>query len=330
VSDLPLVYFGPPDAAPNWRSEPDVGTDSDEELPETPADVISLLGFDPMEFSRADANGVMVLAAGVLFIAGKHPDETVLLVRRTNAGDHAGEWALPGGKIEDGETAAEAAERECEEELGLKFLPNDLTLHARQIKNGVDYTTFACRVPEPFEVDLNEEHDDARWVPLSEVTGEARGDTALNPKPPPGLPPGVKVERVETLDEGAGRYDAKTKTITLASRLKLGDGSTRELSNPDRLEAHEVGHAVDHSLGWVSHDDAFHGLLRAAWDRLTPEERIGAAYYFSSVEEAFAEAYATLAGPAEGARYFGTMEPDRAAEAMKEVLSWVKERVSRV
>jgi 8-oxo-dGTP pyrophosphatase MutT (NUDIX family) len=115
----------------------------------------------------------MILAAGVLFLAGEDPrDLSALLVRRTAEGDHAGEWSIPGGKIEDGETAEEAAERECEEELGIGGLPNDLELHARRIYDGVDYTTFTCRVPEPFEVTLNDEHDDYKWVPVGSVSGD--------------------------------------------------------------------------------------------------------------------------------------------------------------
>ena len=121
----------------------------------------------------------MILAAGVLFLAGDDPRALkALLVRRTGVGDHEGEWSVPGGKIEEDETAEEAAIRECEEELGIVHFPNDLELHARRIRDGVDYTTFACRVPEPFEVTLNEEHDAFEWVPVGSVSGveEERSD----------------------------------------------------------------------------------------------------------------------------------------------------------
>jgi 8-oxo-dGTP pyrophosphatase MutT (NUDIX family) len=45
-----------------------------------------------------------------------------LLCRRaTRLSKHAGQWALPGGRVDDGETALEAALREVEEELGLRL-----------------------------------------------------------------------------------------------------------------------------------------------------------------------------------------------------------------
>ena len=39
---------------------------------------------------------------------------------------HAGQWALPGGKIDDGETVEMAALREVEEELGLSIDPSQI------------------------------------------------------------------------------------------------------------------------------------------------------------------------------------------------------------
>ena len=45
-------------------------------------------------------------------------DQRVLLVRRRNPPD-AGLWGFPGGKVEFGETAAAAAERELAEETGV-------------------------------------------------------------------------------------------------------------------------------------------------------------------------------------------------------------------
>jgi 8-oxo-dGTP pyrophosphatase MutT (NUDIX family) len=105
-----------------------------------------------------------VRAAGIMHIV----DGKVLLVLRSPAGDHGGEWAFPGGKIEDGETPAEAALRECREELGLTP-QGELEEHLRRIKNGVDFTTFLQRGTELFEPDLNDEHLGYIWVRPSEV-----------------------------------------------------------------------------------------------------------------------------------------------------------------
>jgi hypothetical protein len=44
---LPDVYFGSPDKPVDW--EEDDTPDDDEELSETPADVVELLGFDPLD-----------------------------------------------------------------------------------------------------------------------------------------------------------------------------------------------------------------------------------------------------------------------------------------
>lgn len=50
-----------------------------------------------------------------------------LLTRRAaNLRGHAGQWALPGGRCDPGETAREAALRELEEELGLRLPPDDV------------------------------------------------------------------------------------------------------------------------------------------------------------------------------------------------------------
>ncbi len=54
---------------------------------------------------------------GVLIENGK-----VLLVKRGHA-PFKGEWATPGGRIEDNETAEQCLVREMEEEIGLKVEP---------------------------------------------------------------------------------------------------------------------------------------------------------------------------------------------------------------
>jgi len=47
----------------------------------------------------------------------------VLTRRASKLKDHPGQWALPGGRREPGETQSEAALRECFEEVGLELQP---------------------------------------------------------------------------------------------------------------------------------------------------------------------------------------------------------------
>lgn len=115
----------------------------------------------------------MIAAAGILFLAA--PDDSVLLLRRTEAGDAPGSWSFPGGKLEDDETAAEAARREAIEEVGDH--PNgELTLWTRRIKDGVDFTTFLQRVPQRFTPILSEEHDAFVWLQLTELQTAISGE----------------------------------------------------------------------------------------------------------------------------------------------------------
>ena len=57
-------------------------------------------------------------AAGILFTDGTK----ILLLKRSNEGDHGNTWSLPGGKGKDGETEIGNAIRETKEETGLDNL----------------------------------------------------------------------------------------------------------------------------------------------------------------------------------------------------------------
>lgn len=116
----------------------------------------------------SDSDGQGVRAAGVLYQAG---DGRVLMLRRAGDSDHVGEWALPGGRIEDDETPEEAAARECREEMGDDVPIGELVPWVRDVRDNVEYTTFYCRVKQPFVPALNDEHDDYVWAGPSELIG---------------------------------------------------------------------------------------------------------------------------------------------------------------
>jgi 8-oxo-dGTP diphosphatase len=60
-----------------------------------------------------------IACVGIVCVKDRDGDQDVLLIRRRNE-PGAGKWSLPGGRIEWGETAAEAATRELGEETGVE------------------------------------------------------------------------------------------------------------------------------------------------------------------------------------------------------------------
>jgi 8-oxo-dGTP pyrophosphatase MutT (NUDIX family) len=83
----------------------------------------------PLDGRRHAAVAVVLVDSDRL----QHADSTVgapggaaflLCQRATDLRRHAGQWALPGGRVEAGETALKAALRELDEELGVRLGPD--------------------------------------------------------------------------------------------------------------------------------------------------------------------------------------------------------------
>lgn len=67
----------------------------------------------------------MVLVAAVALVDDLRRPTQVLAARRSAPPHLAGGWEFPGGKVEPGETAEDAAVREAAEELGLRVRLGD-------------------------------------------------------------------------------------------------------------------------------------------------------------------------------------------------------------
>jgi 8-oxo-dGTP pyrophosphatase MutT (NUDIX family) len=57
---------------------------------------------------------------------GSHETALLLTLRAASLRAHRGQWALPGGRCDEGETPVAAALRELHEELGLELGPDDV------------------------------------------------------------------------------------------------------------------------------------------------------------------------------------------------------------
>ncbi|HFV9221171.1 TPA: NUDIX domain-containing protein [Enterobacter roggenkampii] len=115
-----------------------------------------------------------IFGSGIMFRQGKF----VFLIQRSDDGT----WCQPGGTVEPGELAIDAARREVLEEVGYQY-DGPLTPHSVY----GDYLTFRAEVPERFEAKLNDESLAAGWFhiddlpkPLHQPFAEMLAQQALN------------------------------------------------------------------------------------------------------------------------------------------------------
>jgi len=96
---------------------------------------------------------------------------TVFVARRVAGGEMGGKWEFPGGKLEPGETDAEAAVREYEEEFGLSVSAGPVIGESKFRNKGRDYELAAIMVMFEGEPAVLREHDRCAWVDLDGLTG---------------------------------------------------------------------------------------------------------------------------------------------------------------
>jgi len=130
---------------------------------------------DLERFPRRDATTPGLTPAAVAcVIVGTDDEEAAFILTRRTSGlrHHGGQWALPGGRIEPGETAAAAAFRELREEVGLEVGPENLlgVLDDFETRSGFRITPLvvwgpprAALAPNPKEVEA------AYLVPLRAI-----------------------------------------------------------------------------------------------------------------------------------------------------------------
>lgn len=112
-------------------------------------------------------------AADPIVVAGTGSDRRVLLIRRSDCG----QWAIPGGMVDPGETAPAALVRELREETGVdlrgvtpQILAKTLVADPRESDWAWVATTVALyRLPEVVQATAGDDAADARWVPFADL-----------------------------------------------------------------------------------------------------------------------------------------------------------------
>lgn len=189
-------------------------------------------------------------AASLAFVT---PDGKVLLVKRSDDEENfPGYWALPGGKVEDGEELEDAALREAQEEVGGGFLDSVLgidgdcsardclkALDKRRTPFGWDHATFALPVKDEFEPKLNGEHSAHMWVYQDELPEKTHPGVKATfdeiPKSEDPIPTKPRVKPVVvTRDESLETRRHNEGALSQRTKEHIGrEGSTQRETIPE-------------------------------------------------------------------------------------------------
>ena len=120
-----------------------------------------------------EANGLRRAAVGVVLLPDTSDRACFVLTRRLSTlRRHAGQWALPGGRLDPGETPITAALREVREEINLDLAPDAVLgrLDDFVTRSGHLISSFVVWAPGEAIVVVNPDEVDAAFrVPLSEL-----------------------------------------------------------------------------------------------------------------------------------------------------------------
>jgi 8-oxo-dGTP diphosphatase len=94
-------------------------------------------------------------------------DGRVLAQRRAFPPETAGRWELPGGRVEPGESAAEALIRECREELAVEVVPGEQLGPDVPLPGGTTLRVHIARLAQLDATPVPVEHAALRWVDLT-------------------------------------------------------------------------------------------------------------------------------------------------------------------
>ncbi len=107
------------------------------------------------------------LVVGAVVVDRLDVPTRVLAARRTRPPALAGQWELPGGKVEPGEEPLDALHRELAEELGVSVRCGDEVVpdvgRTWPLTPGLELRAWWCEITGG-EVQLSDAHDELRWL----------------------------------------------------------------------------------------------------------------------------------------------------------------------
>jgi 8-oxo-dGTP pyrophosphatase MutT (NUDIX family) len=119
------------------------------------------------ERRSASADGLIPAAVAFAIVGGGEAEAAFVLTRRpSRLRRHGGQWSLPGGRYENGETAAGAALRELREEVGLSLSAADVLglLDDFPTRSGFRITPVVVWGPPSVELEPDPEEVEAAYL----------------------------------------------------------------------------------------------------------------------------------------------------------------------
>lgn len=106
----------------------------------------------------------------VAVILDRRMEERILLIRR-GRGVAAGEWSIPGGRVEFGETLAAGVVREVYEETGLEVIVDRPLGWVERIGDDYHYliVDFTVTALEPDTIRAGDDASEAAWVAIDDL-----------------------------------------------------------------------------------------------------------------------------------------------------------------